>query len=141
LCRFAKELHESAARISLAKLRSGASHEMFVKASAYFLGEFGHCLGAAEPPLGYATLLLEQYKTAAQGTRQIILSALAKIAMHAGADDALRQKLGELFRANAVVAEVELQQRSVEYFVMTAVAGNPARLRAVGLCTLNSFDP
>lgn len=127
----AKELHEPAARNSLARLRGGASHEMFVKASAYFLGEFGHTLGAAEPPMGYATFLLEHYKTATQGTRQIILSALAKIAMHAGADDALRHRLGELFRANAVAGEVELQQRSVEYFVMTNVAGNPARLSAV----------
>ena len=92
----AKELHGPAASTSLAKLRGGASHEMFIRASAYFLGEFGHCLGPAEPPAGYAALLLEHYKSAAQGTRQIILSALAKIAMHAGADDALRRRVGEL---------------------------------------------
>ena len=127
----AKELHEPAARSALQKLRDGASHEMFVKTAAYFLGEFGHALGPSDPPLGYASLLLELYKTASNGTRAIVLSALAKIAMRAGGDDGLRQKLGQLFHANAGAPEVELQQRSSEYFVMTNVGGNPARLREV----------
>jgi hypothetical protein len=49
---------------------------------------------------------MELYKTAAPGTtRQILLSALAKIAMHASADDAVRQRIGALFRANAAVFE------------------------------------
>ena len=51
----AKELHEPAARSSLSQLRTGSSHEMFVKAASYFLGEFGHMLGPSEPPLGYAS--------------------------------------------------------------------------------------
>ena len=127
----AKELHAPAARTAIAKLREGASHEMFVRVSAYFLGEFGRELGAAEPPVGYATLLLEQYKSAAPSTRQIILSALAKIAMHANSDAPLRARLGELFRANAVHEVVELQQRSAEYFVMTSVGANASRLKSV----------
>jgi AP-2 complex subunit alpha len=127
----AKELHAPAARTALAKLREGASHEMFVRVSAYFLGEFGRELGPAEPPVGYATLLLEHYKSSASSTRQIILSALAKIAMHAGSDANLRARLGELFRANAVHEVVELQQRSAEYFVMTSVGANATRLKSV----------
>ena len=86
----------------------------------------------SEKRVGYATLLLEQYKSAAPSTRQIILSALAKIAMHANSDAPLRARLGELFRANAVHEVVELQQRSaVEYFVMTSVGANASRLKSV----------
>ena len=64
-------------------------------------------------------------------TQQIILTALAKISMHPGADDDLRTRLGMLFRQHASSKEVELQQRAVEYFVMTNVGGNAERLRSV----------
>jgi AP-2 complex subunit alpha len=51
--------------------------------------------------------------------------------MHAGADDALRRRLGEAFRLHAVSEQVEIQQRSVEYYVMTDARGNALRLRSV----------
>ena len=127
----APELHEHAARVALEKLRQNSYEEKFVRLAAYFLGEFGHKLGANEPPFGYAKLLFEHFKTSSPQTQQIILTALAKISMHPGADDDLRTRLGMLFRQHASSKEVELQQRAVEYFVMTNVGGNAERLRSV----------
>ena len=51
--------------------------------------------------------------------------------MHPGADDDLRGRLGMLFRQHASNKEVELQQRAVEYYVMTNVGNNSQKLRSV----------
>lgn len=127
----APELHVHAARVALEKLRQNSYEEKFVRLAAYFLGEFGHKLGASEPPFGYAKLLFEHFKTSSPTTQQIILTALAKISMHPGADDDLRGRLGMLFRQHASNKEVELQQRAVEYYVMTNVGNNSQKLRSV----------
>jgi len=127
----APELHRPAAEVALERLGAGAAHESFVKLAAYVLGEFGRALDPnRHPPARYAATLLARYKEAGAGTRRVLLTALAKIAMRANDDEPLRKTLGELFRQNAVHDQVELQQRSVEYFVMTNVPGNPARLGA-----------
>jgi AP-2 complex subunit alpha len=120
----APELHAPAARRALDRLRMGSPHFMFARVAAYCLGEFGHALGGEAPPAETASLLLEEFKAADVDTRRVILSALAKIAMRA--DEETRKKLGEVFRAHAVSEQVEIQQRAVEYFVMTNVAGQRA---------------
>ena len=125
----APELHARAARATLDRLRMGSPHFMFARVAAYCLGEFGHALGGEAPPAETASLLLEEFKGADVDTRRVILSALAKIAMRA--DEETRKKLGEVFRAHAVSEQVEIQQRAVEYFVMTNVAGNAQRLQSV----------
>ena len=51
--------------------------------------------------------------------------------MHAGSDEALRKMVGELFKADASTAAVELQQRAVEYYVMTNTKDYHATLRSV----------
>ena len=133
----ASELRAPAARRVLERLRMGSPHFMFTRVAAYVLGEFGHAL--RDPAAGTKTdhenaresaaLLLEAFKAADVDTRRVILSALAKIA--ARADEALRETLGETFRANAVSEQVEIQQRAVEYFVLSAVPANAPRLQAV----------
>ena len=127
----APELHEPAARESLARLRDGASHDMFVKLAAYLLGEFGHALAATERPSSYASILMAMHERVGTHAREIILSALAKMCMHAGSDEALRKMVGELFKADASTAAVELQQRAVEYYVMTNTKDYHATLRSV----------
>ena len=116
-----KDLHEPAARFSLLKLRAGSSHEMLVKVAGYFLGEYGHLMHD-EPPTGYAALLVDAFNRGVShdSTRAIILSALAKIAVHPGSDDGLRQKAGLVFRLNAGATDVDLQQRAVEYATLTS---------------------
>ena len=133
----AAELRAPAARRVLERLRMGSPHFMFTRVAAYVLGEFGHAL--RDPAAGTKTdhenaresaaLLLEAFKAADVDTRRVILSALAKIA--ARADEATRETLGETFRANAVSEQVEIQQRAVEYFVLSAVPANAPRLQAV----------
>ncbi len=127
----APELHQVASRKCLERLKQGSPHEMFTRVGAYCLGEFGHTMNGTESPTEYSALLLNLFKTANIDTRRVILTALAKIAMHAGADDGLRANLGTLFRQYAVSEQVEIQQRSVEYYVMTNVSGNVARLSSV----------
>ena len=126
----APELRALAARRALDRLRQGATHFMFVRVAAYCLGEFGHALDPGDAsPAETAGLLLREFASADVDTRRVILSALAKIASRA--EESTRARLGDLFRAHAVSEQVEIQQRAVEYFVMTNVAGNAQRLRSV----------
>jgi hypothetical protein len=97
----APDLHAVAATKCLDRLKLGSAHEMFTKVAAYCLGEFGHAMSVTtheNSPAFYSELLLGSFKTASVDTRRVILTALAKIAMHAGADTQLRQNLGVLFR-------------------------------------------
>ena len=125
----APELHAPAARRALDRLRRGSPHFMFARVAAYCLGEFGHALDPGDAsPAETAGLLLTEFASADVDTRRVILLALAKIASRA--DEATRARLGDVFRAHAVSEQVEIQQRAVEYFVMTNVAGNAQRLRS-----------
>ena len=54
------------------------------------------------PPARYAATLLARYKEAGAGSRNFLLTKLAKIAMRANDDEPLRKTLGELFRQNAI---------------------------------------
>ncbi|KAG2670855.1 hypothetical protein I3760_14G106600 [Carya illinoinensis] len=99
-----------------------AIHETMVKVSAYLLGEFGHLL-ARRPgcsPKELFSILHEKLPTVSLSTIPILLSTYAKILMHTQPPDPeLQNQIWGIFNKYESCIDAEIQQRAVEYFVLS----------------------
>ncbi|XP_042451765.1 AP-2 complex subunit alpha-1-like isoform X1 [Zingiber officinale] len=103
-------------------LEKPALHETMVKVSAYLLGEYSHLL-AQRPgcsPKEIFTIISEKLPTVTTSTIAILLSTFAKILMHNHpSDPQLQEQIWSIFRKYESYIDVEIQQRSVEYFALS----------------------
>ncbi|XWS71525.1 hypothetical protein CRYUN_Cryun03dG0145200 [Craigia yunnanensis] len=99
-----------------------AVHETMVKVSAYILGEYSHLL-ARRPgcsPKEIFSTLHEKLPTVSTTTIPILLSAYAKILMHTQPpDQELQNQIWAIFNKYESCIDAEIQQRAVEYFVLS----------------------
>jgi len=112
------DLQSYAAEQALLKLQAGSAHETMVKVGGYLLGEFGHLLSV--PCAEYLGLLQQRFPSCGLQTKALLLSAFAKLVTHTS-DPLLVQQINAVFERYHAFADVELQQRSVEYFTLTAL--------------------
>ena len=117
------ELQEYAATKVLESLRSGMVHECMVKVGAYVLGEFSHLI-ATQPgcsPQEVFELLNAQFASAAQATKNLLLSAYVKMLIrNPGLPAEHAANVMAVFKRFATYADQELQQRAVEYEALLA---------------------
>ncbi|KAJ0964279.1 hypothetical protein J5N97_029401 [Dioscorea zingiberensis] len=103
-------------------LEKPALHETMVKVVAYILGEFGLLL-ARRPgcsPKEIFALINEKLPTVSTATIAILLSTYAKILMHSQPPDPeLREQIWAVFRKYESYIDVEIQQRAIEYSVLS----------------------
>lgn len=111
----APELQRYAAEQTLNKLQAGSAHEAMVKVAGYILGEFGHLLQV--PCAEYFALLQQRFPACSLPTKALLLSAYAKLVTHT-TDVSFAEQVKAVFQRYHAYADVELQQRSVEYFAM-----------------------
>ncbi|XWS52919.1 hypothetical protein CRYUN_Cryun11dG0113900 [Craigia yunnanensis] len=99
-----------------------AVHEKMVKVSAYILGEYSHLL-ARRPgcsPKEIFSILHEKLPTVQTTTIPFLLSAYAKILMHTQPpDQVLQNQIWAIFTKYESCIDAEIQQRAVEYFVLS----------------------
>lgn len=108
-------LQRYAAEQTLSKLQGGSTHEAMVKVAGYILGEFGHLLQV--PCTEYFTMLQQRFPSCSLQTKSLLLSAYAKLVTHT-TDASFAEQVKTVFQRYHAYADVELQQRSVEYFAM-----------------------
>jgi len=112
-----EELQAHCASNVLRKLQDGSSHETMLKLSAYVLGEFGQLLRGEAREIFH--LLKDRLGSATPAAKGLILSAFAKILVRCGDED-ISQQIRETFQRYGTIPDAELQQRSVEYAVLSA---------------------
>ncbi|XP_038977047.1 AP-2 complex subunit alpha-1-like isoform X2 [Phoenix dactylifera] len=117
-----EDLQPYAAAKAREYLDKPALHETMVKVSAYILGEYSHLL-ARRPgcnPKEIFTIINEKLPTVSKPTVAILLSTYAKILMHTEpSDPELQEQIWAIFRKYESYIDVEIQQRAVEYFVLS----------------------
>ena len=86
-----------------------------MKVAGYILGEFGHL--QQEPCTEYFALLQQRFPACSLPTKALLLSAYAKLVTHT-TDIGFAEQVKKVFHRYHAYADVELQQRSVEYFAM-----------------------
>ncbi|XP_030522731.1 AP-2 complex subunit alpha-1-like isoform X1 [Rhodamnia argentea] len=100
-----------------------AIHETMVKVSAYLLGEYSHFL-ARRPgcsPKEIFSIIHEKLPTVSMSTVPILLSTYAKILMHTQPPEPeLQNQIWAIFHKYESCIDVEIQQRAVEYFALSA---------------------
>jgi AP-2 complex subunit alpha len=109
------DLQRYAAEQTLGKLQAGGAHEALVKVAGYILGEFGHLQQV--PCTEYFALLQQRFPACSLPTKALLLSAYAKLVTHT-TDISFAEQVKKVFQRYHAFADVELQQRSVEYFAM-----------------------
>ena len=112
------DLQQYAAEQVLLKLQAGSAHETMVRVAGYLLGEFGHLLSV--PVSDYFALLLQRLPACSLPTKALLLSAFAKLVTHTS-DPAVTAQINAVFERYHAFADVELQQRSVEYYTLSAL--------------------
>ena len=86
-----------------------------MKVAGYILGEFGHLQQV--PCTEYFALLQQRFPACSLPTKGLLLSAYAKLVTHT-TDIGFAEQVKKVFQRYHAYADVELQQRSVEYFAM-----------------------
>jgi len=110
-------LQSHAAANVLRKLQDGSSHETMLKLSSYILGEFGQLLQGSTREIFH--LLKDRLGSATAPTKGLILSAFAKILVRSPEDTEIADSIKEIFKRYGSIPDAELQQRSVEYAVLS----------------------
>ncbi|CAH1787764.1 unnamed protein product [Owenia fusiformis] len=111
-----------AAKTVFEALQAPACHENMVKVGGYILGEFGNLI-AGDPrssPLVQFQLLHSKFHLCSPATRGLLLSTYVKFI---NLFPEIKPQIQEVFRSNNQVrnADVELQQRAIEYLQLTSV--------------------
>ncbi|GAA0149720.1 membrane traffic protein [Lithospermum erythrorhizon] len=103
-------------------LQKPAVHETMMKVSAYILGEYSHLL-ARRPgfhPKEIFSLINEKLPTVSLSSISILISTYAKILMHTQPPDPeLQSQIWAIFRKYESCIDVEIQQRAIEYLVLS----------------------
>lgn len=110
------DLQQYAATQFATKLIEGSTHESMLKVAGYVLGEFGHTLSM--PPREYFVLLRDKVAICVPATKALLLSAFAKMAAHSR-DPGFQAEVAATMQRYHSFVDAEMQQRAVEYFVMT----------------------
>nr|XP_019705763.1 AP-2 complex subunit alpha-1 isoform X2 [Elaeis guineensis] len=117
-----EDLQPYAAAKAREYLDKPALHETMVKVSAYILGEYSHLL-ARRPgcrPKEIFAIINEKLPKVSKPTVAILLSTYAKIMMHTQPPyPELQEQIWAIFRKYESYIDVEIQQRAVEYFVLS----------------------
>lgn len=118
-----EDLQPYAAAKAREYLDKPAIHETMVKVSAYLLGEYSHFL-ARRPgcsPKEIFSIIHEKLPTVSMSTIPILLSTYAKILMHTQPPEPeLQNQICTIFQKYESCIDVEIQQRAVEYFALSA---------------------
>jgi len=112
-----------AAKTVFEALQAPACHENMVKVGGYILGEFGNLI-AGDPrssPSIQFELLHSKYHLCSSQTRCLLLSTYVKFI---NLFSEIKHQIQEVFRqdANLRSADVEIQQRTIEYLQLSQVA-------------------
>ncbi|XP_067952099.1 AP-2 complex subunit alpha-2-like [Watersipora subatra] len=112
-----------AAKTVFEALQAPACHENMVKVGGYILGEFGNLI-AGDPrssPSVQLELLHSKFHLCSAATRGLLLSTYVKFA---NLFPEIKSQIQEVFSTNnqSQNADVEIQQRSIEYLRLTSVA-------------------
>ncbi|KAK3102872.1 hypothetical protein FSP39_014560 [Pinctada imbricata] len=112
-----------AAKTVFEALQAPACHENMVRVGGYILGEFGNLI-AGDPrssPIVQFQLLHSKYHLCGPATRGLLLSTYIKFI---NLFPEIKQSIQDVLRSdnNLKNADVELQQRSVEYLQLSTVA-------------------
>lgn len=112
-----------AAKTVFEALQAPACHENMVKVGGYILGEFGNLI-AGDPrssPSIQFELLHSKYHLCSSQTRCLLLSTYVKFI---NLFNEIKQQVQEILRqdANLKSADVEIQQRTVEYLQLSQIA-------------------
>ncbi|KAG0448922.1 hypothetical protein HPP92_027615 [Vanilla planifolia] len=117
-----EDLQPYAAAKARVYLEKPALHETMVKVGAYLLGEYGHLL-ARRPgcsPKELFSIINEKLPTVSPPTVAILLSSYAKMLMHTHPPDSdLQDQILAIFKKYESYIDVEIQQRAVEYFLLS----------------------
>eukprot|EP00854_Cymbomonas_tetramitiformis_P022291 gene22291-26892_t len=116
-----EELHAYSASKVYTFLLEGSTQEPMIKVAAYLLGEFGR--GIPIPPQQQFALLHESFATMGLSTRNIMLSAYAKMLMNCTPDD-------PEFRAK-VHAVFKRYERNEFFERWRAIPGPPLKLQEI----------
>ena len=113
-----------AAKTVFEALQAPACHENMVKVGGYILGEFGNLI-AGDPrssPQVQFDIIHSKYHLCAATTRCLILSTYMKFI---NLFPEIKQQIQDVYRndANIKNADVEIQQRTVEYLKLSQIAG------------------
>lgn len=113
-----------AAKTVFEALQAPACHENMVKVGGYILGEFGNLI-AGDPrssPQVQFDIIHSKYHLCATTTRCLILSTYMKFI---NLFPEIKHQIQEVYRndANIKNADVEIQQRTVEYLKLSQIAG------------------
>ncbi|XP_063294131.1 AP-2 complex subunit alpha-2 isoform X4 [Pelobates fuscus] len=114
-----------AAKTVFEALQAPACHENLVKVGGYILGEFGNLI-AGDPrssPLIQFNLLHSKFHLCSVPTRALLLSAYIKFI---NLFPEIKQTIQDVLRSDSQLrnADVELQQRAVEYLRLSSIASN-----------------
>jgi AP-2 complex subunit alpha len=112
-----------AAKTVFEALQAPACHENMVKVGSYVLGEFGNLI-AGDPrssPIVQFELLHSKFHLCSTATRCLILSTYVKFC---NLFPEIKQQIQDVLRqsTNLKSADVEIQQRAVEYLKLSQVA-------------------
>ncbi|XP_069461425.1 AP-2 complex subunit alpha-1 isoform X2 [Ambystoma mexicanum] len=112
-----------AAKTVFEALQAPACHENMVKVGGYILGEFGNLI-AGDPrssPLVQFNLLHSKFHLCSVSTRALLLSAYIKFI---NLFPETKPTIQEVLRSDSQIrnADVELQQRAVEYLKLSSIA-------------------
>ncbi|XP_056382883.1 AP-2 complex subunit alpha-2 isoform X1 [Hyla sarda] len=114
-----------AAKTVFEALQAPACHENLVKVGGYILGEFGNLI-AGDPrssPLIQFNLLHSKFHLCSVPTRALLLSAYIKFI---NLFPEIKPTIQDVLRSDSQLrnADVELQQRAVEYLRLSSIASN-----------------
>ncbi|XP_044125605.1 AP-2 complex subunit alpha-2 isoform X2 [Bufo gargarizans] len=114
-----------AAKTVFEALQAPACHENLVKVGGYILGEFGNLI-AGDPrssPLIQFNLLHSKFHLCSVPTRALLLSAYIKFI---NLFSEIKPTIQDVLRSDSQLrnADVELQQRAVEYLRLSSIASN-----------------
>uniref|UniRef100_F6QM48 AP-2 complex subunit alpha n=1 Tax=Xenopus tropicalis TaxID=8364 RepID=F6QM48_XENTR len=114
-----------AAKTVFEALQAPACHENLVKVGGYILGEFGNLI-AGDPrssPLIQFNLLHSKFHLCSVPTRALLLSAYIKFI---NLFPEIKTTIQDVLRSDSQLrnADVELQQRAVEYLRLSSIASN-----------------
>lgn len=113
-----------AAKTVFEALQAPACHENMVKVGGYILGEFGNLI-AGDPrssPAVQFEIIHSKYHLCTPTTRCLLLSTYMKFI---NLFPEIKQQIQDVYRneANIKSADVEIQQRTVEYLRLSQIAG------------------
>ncbi|CBY41070.1 unnamed protein product [Oikopleura dioica] len=135
-----EDIQGYAAKTCFDALQQPACHENMVKVGGYILGEFGNLIAGDQrsAPLIQFQLLQTRFHLCSSTTRSLILSAYIKMI---NLFPEIKTEIEDVLRSDVLQknSDIELQQRALEYFKLSAISASNTEMLATVLEEMPPF--